>query len=72
MPRPQALRAGAAVPLLVMLHGCNQDAEGFAALTRMNRLAAKQGFAAWETSPIAVNCDQPRRRKIWLVVWQSY
>lgn len=32
-------------PLLVMLHGCHQDAEGFAALTRMNRLAAKQGFA---------------------------
>lgn len=42
---PPGLRAGAAVPLLVMLHGCNQDAEGFAALTRMNRLAAKQGFA---------------------------
>ncbi|WP_338413312.1 PHB depolymerase family esterase [uncultured Sphaerotilus sp.] len=42
---PPGLRAGAAVPLLVMLHGCSQDAEGFAALTRMNRLAAKQGFA---------------------------
>lgn len=42
---PPGLRAGVRVPLLVMLHGCQQDADGFAALTRMNRLAAKQGFA---------------------------
>lgn len=42
---PPGLRAGSRVPLLVLLHGCSQDADGFAALTRMNRLAAKQGFA---------------------------
>jgi poly(hydroxyalkanoate) depolymerase family esterase len=42
---PPGLRAGASVPLLVMLHGCNQEAEGFAALTGMSRLAAKRGFA---------------------------
>ena len=42
---PPGLRAGSRVPLLVMLHGCSQDADGFAAVTRMNRLAAKQGFA---------------------------
>jgi poly(hydroxyalkanoate) depolymerase family esterase len=42
---PPGLRKGQRVPLLMMLHGCQQDADGFAALTRMNRLAAKQGFA---------------------------
>ena len=32
-------------PLLVMVHGCRQDAETFAAATRMNALADKHGFA---------------------------
>lgn len=32
------------MPLLVMLHGCGQDAEGFARSTRMNTLAARAGF----------------------------
>lgn len=31
-------------PLMVMLHGCNQDGRGFAAATRMNQLAAREGF----------------------------
>lgn len=39
--RPPALRRGERLPLLVMLHGCRQDATGFAQATRMNRIAAK-------------------------------
>ncbi|MBU4612304.1 PHB depolymerase family esterase [Achromobacter sp. GG226] len=32
------------LPLIVMLHGCTQDPDDFAAGTRMNALAAEQGF----------------------------
>lgn len=42
--RPQGLRRGERVPLLVMLHGCGQDAEKFASSTRMNRIAGQEGF----------------------------
>jgi poly(hydroxyalkanoate) depolymerase family esterase len=40
-----ARAAGAALPLVCMLHGCNQDAASFAAATRMNELADRHGFA---------------------------
>ena len=33
------------LPLLVMLHGCTQNADTFASSTRMNQVAAKDGFA---------------------------
>lgn len=39
---PKNFRAG--MPLLVMLHGCNQDAEIFATGTRMNQHAEELGF----------------------------
>ena len=42
--RPPALQPGEQLPLLVMLHGCGQDAAGFAASTRMNALARRERF----------------------------
>jgi poly(hydroxyalkanoate) depolymerase family esterase len=37
--------ASAAMPLVVMLHGCEQSATGFAQGTRMNAVAEEKGFA---------------------------
>ena len=42
--RPADLKFGERLPLLVMLHGCGQDADSFAALTRMNRIADAERF----------------------------
>ena len=42
--QPAGVRAVDRLPLMVMLHGCGQDAKGFAQCTGMNRLAAREGF----------------------------
>lgn len=42
--RPHGLAFGERLPLMVMLHGCLQDAQAFAASTRMNALAARERF----------------------------
>ena len=42
--RPPALGLDERLPLMVMLHGCGQDAKSFAQSTRMNRIAARERF----------------------------
>lgn len=42
--RPPGVKAGERLPLMVMLHGCGQDANGFAASTRMNGVALRERF----------------------------
>ena len=42
--RPPDVKLSERLPLMVMLHGCGQDAQGFAASTRMNRIALRERF----------------------------
>jgi poly(hydroxyalkanoate) depolymerase family esterase len=42
--RPPDMKFGERLPLMVMLHGCGQDAKSFAQSTRMNRVAARERF----------------------------
>ena len=42
--RPAGVKFGERLPLMVMLHGCGQDAKSFAVSTRMNRVAARERF----------------------------
>ncbi|RZL02831.1 MAG: PHB depolymerase family esterase, partial [Rubrivivax sp.] len=42
--KPAGVQVTEHLPLMVMLHGCGQDAPSFALSTRMNRLAARERF----------------------------
>jgi poly(hydroxyalkanoate) depolymerase family esterase len=42
--RPPGVKSSERLPLLVMLHGCGQDANAFATSTRMNRIAMRERF----------------------------
>jgi poly(hydroxyalkanoate) depolymerase family esterase len=42
--RPADIPRSERLPLMVMLHGCGQDADSFAASTRMNRVAQRERF----------------------------
>ena len=42
--RPAGVSFGERLPLMVMLHGCGQDAKSFANTTRMNRVATRERF----------------------------
>ena len=42
--RPPRIDADERLPLMVMLHGCGQDANSFAASTRMNQVALRERF----------------------------
>lgn len=43
---PGNYSSGGEMPLVVMLHGCTQDPDQFAAGTRMNEVAEREGFIA--------------------------
>ncbi|MFZ6655844.1 alpha/beta hydrolase family esterase [Undibacterium sp. TJN19] len=42
--RPASLRRNERLPLMVMLHGCGQDAEALAASSKMNQIATRERF----------------------------
>lgn len=55
------MHRGHGLPLVVMLHGCNQEAEDFAAGTQMNVLAEQRGFIA----AYPQQCGQANSSRCW-------
>ena len=62
-PQAQPPGSGPALPLLVMLHGCTQDPDDFAAGTGMNALARELGF--WVLYPAQSADANPQRCWNW-------
>jgi poly(hydroxyalkanoate) depolymerase family esterase len=60
---PSGYKAGTAVPLMVMLHGCTQNADDFAAGTQMNALAEEKKFIV--LYPEMSNTDNANRCWNW-------
>ena len=60
---PPAANAGNALPLVVMLHGCTQDADDFAAGTGMNERARERGF--FVLYPVQSQAANPQRCWNW-------
>lgn len=61
VPAQRAARA----PMLVMLHGCTQDADQFATSTRMNAIADREGFLVLYPTQSAL--ANPRRCWNWFM-----
>ncbi|MED4001443.1 PHB depolymerase family esterase [Priestia aryabhattai] len=56
---PSSYQGGAALPLVVMLHGCTQDPDQFAAGTQMNALAETEKFCVlYPEQPSSANSNK--------------
>jgi poly(hydroxyalkanoate) depolymerase family esterase len=62
---PRGADRETAVPLVCMLHGCTQDAQSFAAATRMNDAADRHGFVV--VYPQQEQGENPQRCWNWFV-----
>src|SRR5665647_1816074 len=51
--KPPSVRRSERLPLLVMLHGCGQDAQALAASTRMNQISARERFLVLYPEPVS-------------------
>ena len=54
---------GQALPLVIMLHGCTQSPDDFAAGTQMNALAEEQTFLV--AYPAQTQAEEPESAQIW-------